>query len=257
MSAIFNHAMRYEWVEKNPIKLVRQSAKRERIPDVLELEELQLLLSKLGPRERTLVLLDAATGLRVSELLSLKWEDIDFENLGVRVIRSIWHQVVGDCKTETSARPVPLDSYMAEALPLAARQSIRHANRLGFCQSDHEGEAALLAGQLDEAVHPACRKSGRHSQTNRLAHLPPYLRHSAQGERGRCEDRPGALTAREQPHHAGGLHASRDFEQARRTEQGCEDDGSKRGHNGDWRTCKISMIPGLLCPYRAQILLSL
>ena len=108
--------MRYEWVEKNPIKLVRQSAKRERIPDVLELEELQLLLSKLGPRERTLVLLDAATGLRVSELLSLKWEDIDFENLGVRVIRSIWHQVVGDCKTETSARPVPLDSYMAEDL---------------------------------------------------------------------------------------------------------------------------------------------
>jgi len=116
MSALFNHAMRYEWVEKNPIKLVRQSAKRERIPDVLEPEELQLLLSRLGPRERTLVLLDAATGLRVSELLSLKWEDIDFENLEVRVIRSIWHQVVGDCKTETSARPVPLDSYMAEDL---------------------------------------------------------------------------------------------------------------------------------------------
>jgi integrase len=116
MSALFNHAMRYEWVDKNPIKLVRQSAKRERIPDVLELEELQVLLSKLGPRERTLVLLDAATGLRVSELLSLKWEDIDFENLEVRVIRSIWHQVVGDCKTETSARPVPLDSYMAEDL---------------------------------------------------------------------------------------------------------------------------------------------
>jgi len=116
MSAIFNHAMRYEWVEKNPIKLVRQSAKRERIPDVLELEELQLLISKLGPRERTLVLLDAATGLRFSELLSLKWEDIDFENLEVRVIRSIWHQAVVDCKTETSARPVPLDSYMAEDL---------------------------------------------------------------------------------------------------------------------------------------------
>ena len=37
MSAIFHHAMRYEWVERNPIKLVRQSAKRERTPDVLEL----------------------------------------------------------------------------------------------------------------------------------------------------------------------------------------------------------------------------
>jgi hypothetical protein len=32
------------------------------------------------------------------------------------VTQSIWHQVVGDCKTEASARPVPLDVYMAEDL---------------------------------------------------------------------------------------------------------------------------------------------
>ncbi len=35
MSAIFSHAMRYEWLNRNPIALVRQSAKRERLPDVL------------------------------------------------------------------------------------------------------------------------------------------------------------------------------------------------------------------------------
>ena len=38
-------------------------------PDILGLPELQLLLSKLAVRERTLALLDVATGLRVSELL--------------------------------------------------------------------------------------------------------------------------------------------------------------------------------------------
>jgi integrase len=116
MSAVFNHAMRYEWLDANPIKLVRQSAKRERTPDVLELAELQLLLSNLDVRERTLVLLDAATGLRVSELLALRWEDVNFKTLDLSVTRSIWHQVVGNCKTEASAKPVPLDSYMAEDL---------------------------------------------------------------------------------------------------------------------------------------------
>jgi len=75
--------------EANPIKLVRQSAKRERTPEVLELAELQLLLSKLSVRERTLALLDAATGLRVSELLALRWSDVDFENLELRVTRSL------------------------------------------------------------------------------------------------------------------------------------------------------------------------
>ena len=116
MSAVFNHAMRYEWLDANPIKLVRQSAKRERTPDVLELAELQLLLSNLDVRERTLFLLDAATGLRVSELLALRWEDVNFKTLELSVTRSIWHQVVGNCKTEASAKPVPLDSYMAEDL---------------------------------------------------------------------------------------------------------------------------------------------
>jgi integrase len=71
MSALFTHAMLFEWADRNPIKLVRQSAKRVRIPDVLELVEIQLLLSKLGVRERTLALLGAGTGLRVSELLAL------------------------------------------------------------------------------------------------------------------------------------------------------------------------------------------
>jgi integrase len=116
MSALFTHAMRYEWTDRNPMQLVRQSAKREKIPDVLELHELKVLLEALAPRERTLALLDAATGLRVSELLALRWDDIDFQNLEIRVTEAIWHQVLGVCKTEGSARPVPMDSYMAEDL---------------------------------------------------------------------------------------------------------------------------------------------
>ena len=49
MSVLFNHAIRYEWLEqgKNPIKLVRQSAMRQRTPEVLEAEEIQGLLAQL------------------------------------------------------------------------------------------------------------------------------------------------------------------------------------------------------------------
>ena len=72
----------------------------------------------------TLALLDAARGLRVSELLALRWCDVDFENLELRVTRSIWHQVLDNCKTEASAKPVPMDSYMAEDLLRWRRQSV-------------------------------------------------------------------------------------------------------------------------------------
>src|SRR5581483_12513333 len=71
MSALFNHAMRHEWTDRNPITLVRQSAKRERIPDVLDVEELKKLLSELKEPYRTMVFTAAVTGLRASELLAL------------------------------------------------------------------------------------------------------------------------------------------------------------------------------------------
>ena len=50
--------------------------------------------------------------------------DVDFEDLELRVTRSIWHQVLGNCKTEASAKPVPMDSYMAEDLLRWRRQSV-------------------------------------------------------------------------------------------------------------------------------------
>ncbi len=118
MSVLFNHAIRHEWLEqgRSPILLVRQSAKRQRIPDWLEPEELTVLLSQLDPCFRLMVFLDAVTGLRRSELLALKWGDVEFENLQIIVQRSIYRNVVGNCKTEASKKPVPMDPILAAEL---------------------------------------------------------------------------------------------------------------------------------------------
>jgi integrase len=115
MSVLFNHAIRQEWLEqgRNPILLVRQSAKRQRIPAWLEPEELRALLSQLDWCFRVMVFLDAATGLRRSELLALKWGDVEFDHLQIRVQRSIYMNVLGDCKTEALKRPVPMDPIHA------------------------------------------------------------------------------------------------------------------------------------------------
>jgi integrase len=116
MSVVFNHGIRHEICARNPIRLVRQSAKRKTIPTVLTVSEVQRLISALALRERTLVLLDVGTGLRMSELFALKWRDINFDDNEVSITRSIVMQVVGPCKTEASQKPIPLDPYLAEAL---------------------------------------------------------------------------------------------------------------------------------------------
>jgi integrase len=116
MSVLFNHACRYELFDRNPIYLVRQSAKRRRAPSVLMPAEIKALLDNLSIRERTLVLLAVSTGLRQSELFGLKWGDIDLVQGTMNVTRSIVYGVVGPCKTESSQKPVPVHPLLADAL---------------------------------------------------------------------------------------------------------------------------------------------
>ena len=123
MSVLFNHACRYELFDRNPIYLVRQSAKRRRTPTVLMPAEIKALVEHLRIRERTLVLLAVSTGLRQSELFGLKWGDIDFAQRTMNVTRSIVYGVIGPCKTESSQKPVPVH-------PLPCRVSLGVAKAL-------------------------------------------------------------------------------------------------------------------------------
>ena len=116
MHVIFAHACRHEWLQKNPISLVRQSAKRKKTPDALDAEELKKLLVGLQNPARALVFLTAATGLRVSEALGLKWSDVDFGAGIINLDCAVVHQHVGELKTEASQKPVPIDGALATAL---------------------------------------------------------------------------------------------------------------------------------------------
>ncbi len=164
MSVLFNHAIRYEWLEqgKNPILLVRQGAKRQTIPEYLEPEELRALLSQLDHRFRVMVLLDAATGLRRSELLALKWEDIDFERLQINVRRSIYLNVVGNCKTEASRKPVPLDLTLASELWTWRQDSAyRQPNDWIFASPHSRGRNPYWPDiLLSRVVRPAAARAG-------------------------------------------------------------------------------------------------
>ncbi len=63
-----------------------------------------------------MVLIAASTGLRQSELFGLQWGDIDFDQGTMSVTRSIVYGVVGQCKTESSQKPVPLHPLVADTL---------------------------------------------------------------------------------------------------------------------------------------------
>ena len=86
-----------------------------------------------------------------------------------------------------------------------------------------------------------------------MAHFPSLLRHVIEGKWRGCQNRAGALATREQPDHAGCLHTDSELRQAGGTEQGCEDDGVRRGSEERREIPANNSVAGLLDPYRTLI----
>jgi integrase len=86
MSVLFNHARRYDLFDDNPMNLVRQSAKRRRIPYILDVDQIRRLLCAVGPLSHVLIFMDATGGLRQSELFGLRWRDLDFDSGQISVV---------------------------------------------------------------------------------------------------------------------------------------------------------------------------
>jgi integrase len=162
MSGLFRHAMRHEWTDRNPITLVRQSAKRLRTPDVLDVQEIQALLSELEEPYRTMVFLASSTGLRVSELLALKWPDINFAAGEINLSRGIVRQRVGEMKTEASRKPIPLDPGLAAVLlDWRARSPYNGPQDWLFASLEMKGSQPYWPNSaMENHIRPAAQRAG-------------------------------------------------------------------------------------------------
>ena len=117
-SVLFTHAQRYEFVSggHNPIKLVQQSGKRSRVPDILTAGEINALWTESAARERAAISIEYGNGLRISEAIGLKWCDVNFEKGLAAVTKAVVKGHIGEVKTEVSKKLVPLHPYQLEDL---------------------------------------------------------------------------------------------------------------------------------------------
>jgi integrase len=147
MSEVFQLAIRYGWLNdgENPIFALRQSTKRKRVTEPLEVTEFRALMLKLPQKMRVIGIVAATTGLRISEVLGLKWMDIDWKTLQMDVTRSVVDGIVGKCKTETSRRPVPIDEFTtAELLAWKRETCYSEPEDWVFAQRTSSGQNAAL-----------------------------------------------------------------------------------------------------------------
>jgi len=162
MHQLFNHAIRYKWLDHNPISMVRQSGKREHQPAVLEVSELVALLQRLELRERILVFLDFGLGARRGELMGLRWNDIDFKGEKIFISRSIVNQHVGKVKTEASEKALPVSRSLLSDLNLW-RQNTPYAKDTDyvFASPFKKGAQPYWLGRIMQYwIKPAAKRAG-------------------------------------------------------------------------------------------------
>ena len=117
---LFERAMLWDLmdVQRNPMELVKLkgTSKRLKRPQVLAPEKFQELVSKLNDPYRTMVIVAMCTGMRVSEVLALRWEHIDFKAGAMLVQQGVVNGRIGKVKTEASNDYIPLDPGFAQIL---------------------------------------------------------------------------------------------------------------------------------------------
>jgi integrase len=121
MRQMFGNAMLWEWFPfgENPMKLIRLtgSSKRRKHPTVLTLEQFNALLEKIpGEPFRSMVLLAVCTGMRKSELIALKWGDINFAIGELTIQRGIARGCVEGPKTRESEAKTPISPDLMAVL---------------------------------------------------------------------------------------------------------------------------------------------
>jgi integrase len=117
---VYKHAQRVGFLPRteqaNPIRFVRQSTASNFDPIILTPAQAFAIINQLELMLRTLVLVTAATALRISEILALQWRDIDVENQCIHVRRAYVYGRFGKPKSKASKRPVPLHPLLAAHL---------------------------------------------------------------------------------------------------------------------------------------------
>jgi integrase len=96
--ACLNDAVRKGKLVRNPAAGVQRLPDEHTERDYLRLNEIPVYLDSCEPFYRPLAELLIATGMRISEALALGWQDIDFDNHAIRVMRSGKRDGMGSTK---------------------------------------------------------------------------------------------------------------------------------------------------------------
>jgi integrase len=152
---IIEAAVRDDFLTSNPVRktrLPRRAPEKEKVP--IETEKVKELIGKLAEPSRSIAALLATTGLRIGELLALRWRDVDLQNGQLWVRQTVYEGHFDEPKTKRSKRQLPLSSQTVEIFS-ALQPKDAAPSALVF--SARNGSPLSRRNLLNRQLKPTCQ----------------------------------------------------------------------------------------------------
>ena len=191
LSVAFEHARKYRYVESNPARdIITKFGKAGKTPDPYTIEQMQEFMSHIvGTEWEMPVVLAGMYGLRISEILGLRTDNIDLEAMRFNVVEQLPFQLPKDTKEvlemappKSSERVLPITE---ETLPYFLRQFDLIKRQKEFTQASGGTyyDNKIFIAKPDGSPYRRDRVSANFGQLIRRLELPHIrfhdLRHTA------------------------------------------------------------------------------
>jgi integrase len=185
LGKILQVAVDWEYLEQNVARGIRlgdRSPKTERL--YLAAPEVSRLVPSLPEPVRTLVVVAVLSGLRIGELLALRWKSLDLIRGTIQVRESVSEGVFGLPKTKSSRRDVPMSPPVRETL-LAHRVRARQKDPDDLVFATSKQTPLNPKNLLRRVLRPTCASLGlplitwhsfRHTHATLLGEVGESLR---------------------------------------------------------------------------------
>jgi len=145
-------------IDSNPVpktKLPRRGLQAEK-PEVRP-EKIRELLDALPEPARSIATLLAFTGLRIGEMLALRWKDVDLDGASLQVRQAVYEGIIDEPKSQSSRRTVPL-ADIGVAMLRSRKPSKFEPEALVF--STRLNTPLSRRNLLNRQLKPTCEKLG-------------------------------------------------------------------------------------------------
>lgn len=140
-------AVKWQLVDRNAAKAVQPPRPEKNEMDAVTPEDVERILDAATNTEIEVpVTIALGTGMRLGEILGLRWSDIDFETESIRVRQTLnVDRTFGTPKSYRSRRSIPLPKFLLRALKTQRARQSKLRLAAGSAWKDHD----LIATRAD------------------------------------------------------------------------------------------------------------